>query len=56
MKTELLNYRKQHAISQREMAKRCGVSPTTIERIEKGGEPSTIIAGKLERVIREETK
>lgn len=54
MKNELLNYRKKHAISQREMARRCGISPTTIERIEKGGEPSTIVAGKLERVIRED--
>lgn len=56
MKNELLNYRKEHAISQRKMAKLAGVSPTTIERIEKGGEPSTIVAGKLERVIREDRK
>ena len=53
MKEELLKYRKEHAISQREMAKRAGISPTTIERIEKGGAPSTIVAGKLEKVIKE---
>jgi len=59
MKEELLNYRKQNGISQRKMAKLCGISPTTIERIEKGGEPSMIVAGKLERIInskQEETK
>lgn len=54
MKEKLLQYRKQNGISQRKMAKLCGISPTTIERIEKGGEPSMIVAGKLERVMQEE--
>lgn len=56
MKEKLLQYRKQNGISQRKMAKLCGVSPATIERIEKGGEPSLIVAGKLENVMQEDKK
>lgn len=54
MKEKLLQYRKEHGISQRKMAKLCGISPTTIERIEQGGKPSFIVEGKLEKVIKEE--
>ena len=56
MKEKLLQYRKRNGISQRKMAKLCGVSPATIERIEKGGEPSLIVAGKLENVMQEDKK
>lgn len=54
MKERLLQYRQKHGISQRKMAKLCGISPTTIERIEKGGKPSFLVTGKIERVITEE--
>ena len=56
MKEKILAYRKKHGISQRELAKRCGISPTTVERLEKGGEPSTIVTGKLEKVFMEDKK
>ena len=56
MREKLLEYRRKNGISQRKMAKLCGISPTTIERIEKGGKPSFVVAGKLEKIIQEEKK
>ena len=51
MKDKLLNFRMEHSISQRKMAEMCNISPTTIERIESGKEPSMIVRGKIEKVI-----
>lgn len=51
MKDEVLAWRKKHAISQNAMAKLCGISPTTLMRIEAGHEPSVIVRGKIEKVL-----
>jgi len=54
MKEQILEYRKKHAISQNKMAQLCGVSPVTITRLEKGGKPSPIVEGKINKVIQED--
>jgi DNA-binding XRE family transcriptional regulator len=48
----VLNFRAEHSLSQRKFAKQCGISPTTLERIEAGKEPSLIVKGKIEKVIK----
>lgn len=53
MKDEVLEYRKKHSLSQRAFAKLCGVSPTTILRLESGKEPMLLTKGKIEKVIKE---
>jgi DNA-binding XRE family transcriptional regulator len=54
MKERLLAYRKKYGLSQVELAKLCGISPTTIVRIENGGKPSLIVEGKINKIIGEE--
>lgn len=54
MKEKILKYRMEHSISQSEFAKRCGISPVTIGRIERGGKPSPIVEGKINKVIKED--
>jgi len=50
---KILNFRRLNGITQIELAKMAGVSPTTIARIERGGKPSIIVEGKLENAIDE---
>lgn len=51
MKEEILKFRMDNSISQNAMAKMCGISPTTLMRIEAGKEPSLIVKGKIEKVL-----
>lgn len=53
MKERILQYRKEHGLSQVELAKLCGISPTTIVRIENGKKYSVIVEGKINKVIGE---
>lgn len=53
MRDEILKFRKDNSISQRTMAKMCGISPTTLMRIESGKEPGLIVRGKIEKIIKE---
>lgn len=53
MKDAILNYRMKNGLSQIELAKKCGISPTTLAKIEKGQKPSVIVAGKIKNVIKE---
>ena len=51
MKDRILNYRKEHGLSQVDLAKKCGISPTTIVRIENGKKCNIITEGKINKVI-----
>lgn len=53
MKERLLRFREKHGLSQIALAKMIGISPTTIVRLEKGGKPSTIVEGKINKIIGE---
>lgn len=53
MREEILEYRRKHSLSQEAFAKRCGISPVTVLRLEHGGRPSTIVEGKIRKVIDE---
>ena len=44
-------FRKENSINHREMAKMCGISPTTLLRIEHGKEPGLIVQGKIEKAM-----
>lgn len=51
MKEIILTFRKNYGISQRKFAKECGISPTTLMRIEAGKEPGLIVRGKIENAM-----
>jgi len=51
MKDRILKYRKEHGLSQVDLAKLCGISPTTIVRIENGKKCNIITEGKINKVI-----
>lgn len=51
MKEVVLAFRKDFGISQRKFAKECGISPTTLGKIEKGKEPGLIVRGKIENAM-----
>ena len=51
MKERILKYRKEHGLSQVDLAKLCGISPTTIVRIENGKKCNIITEGKINKVI-----
>ena len=53
MKELILKFRMDHSLSQRAMAAKCGISPTTLMRIESGKEPSLIVKGKIEKVLKD---
>ena len=53
IREEILEFRRMYLLSQEAFAKRCGVSPVTILRIEHGGKPSTIVEGKIRKVLNE---
>lgn len=53
MREEILAFRMKHGISQNAMAKLCNISPTTLMRIEAGKEPSVIVKGKIEKILKE---
>ena len=52
----VIEYRKRHGITQREMAKKCELSPPTIIKIEGSDRyyPNVMTRGKLDRVLDEE--
>lgn len=52
MRDEVLQYRKENGISRRELAKRCGINEYTLQRVEEGKQPSLIVQGKIEKVIK----
>lgn len=52
MKDEVIQYRKEHGISRKELAKRCGINEFTLQRVEEGKMPSLIVQGKIEKVIK----
>ena len=56
IREEILEFRRNHSLSQEAFAKRCGISPVTILRIEHGGRPSTIVEGKIRKVLNESEK
>lgn len=52
MQSRLKAYRKDHLMTQREMAHRCGVTPATISRIETGkGKASGMTEAKIEKAM-----
>ena len=51
MKEKILKYRMNHSLSQAAFAKLCGISPVTVLRLEHGGKPSTVVEGKIRKVI-----
>ena len=51
MREVVLAFRKDYGISQRKFAKLCGISPTTLMKIEKGKEPGLIVRGKIENAM-----
>lgn len=50
---EVKQFRKDHSINHRDMAKGCGISPTTLLKIEHGKEPGLIVRGKIEKFMKE---
>ena len=51
-KEKVLEFRSSNSISQRNFAKLCGISPTTLMRIEAGKEPSLIVKGKIDKILK----
>ncbi len=47
----VLEFRSKHSLSQRKFAKLCGISPTTLQKIEFGKEPGLIVAGKIRKFM-----
>lgn len=49
---KMIFYRAKHDISQRELARRCGVSVQTVNSVENGfQEPSNLTRAKIELVV-----
>lgn len=47
----VLDFRAKHSLSQRKFAKKCGISPATLQKIEFGKEPGLIVAGKIKKFM-----
>ncbi len=50
-KDKVIQFRKDNSINHRDMAKMCGISPTTLLKIEHGKEPGLIVQGKIEKAM-----
>lgn len=52
LKDRILDYRAKYGLSQAKMAKRCGITMTTLSNIERGIQtPSRLTEAKIERVL-----
>ena len=52
LKDKMISYRKEHLMTQKEMASRCGVTAATISRIESGkGKASIFTEAKIEQAM-----
>ena len=54
MRDEVIKYRKEHGLSRKALAEKCGINELTLQRVEEGKKPSLIVQGKIEKVIMEE--
>lgn len=54
LRNAMLRYRAKHSISQRELARRCGLSLQTVNSVENGTQnPSRVTAEKIRLIIEE---
>lgn len=48
---EIKKFRADNSLSQRKFAKECGISPTTVLKIEFGKDPGLIVTGKIKKFM-----
>lgn len=51
LKDKVISYRKEHLMTQKEFASRCGVHEMTINRIEHGASASFMTESKIEKAM-----
>lgn len=51
LRDKVISYRKEHLMTQKELASRCGVTKETISRIERGNNASLFTQAKIEKAM-----